>query len=254
MNVDGVLDEPVWQRAALLTGFSLYSPVDSTAGARLDRRARLVFVRRDLLRDPRVRVARPSERDARRPRSHLRGRQRRDPSRHVRRAQSRVRVHRQPTRRAGRRDEERSGRLHPRVERHARAERSERRLRVAVARTRHRSGATRSRSGFRSAACVIRSARPQQWGLQIDRHVQHNGYEETWTPAKRASASFIGQAGWLTGLTGHAARADRRDESGGDQHGERHAVLLTGDGLLALRTRAEDSAATFGGRSAATSC
>jgi hypothetical protein len=42
----------------------------------------------------------------------------------------------------------------------------------------------------------------QRWGLQIDRHVQHNGYEETWTPAKRASASFISQAGWLTDLSG----------------------------------------------------
>ncbi|HEY9225239.1 MAG TPA: DUF5916 domain-containing protein, partial [Gemmatimonadaceae bacterium] len=42
----------------------------------------------------------------------------------------------------------------------------------------------------------------QQWGLQIDRRVQHSGYELTWTPAKRASASFIGQAGWLTGLSG----------------------------------------------------
>jgi hypothetical protein len=47
-----------------------------------------------------------------------------------------------------------------------------------------------------------RVADVQRWGLQIDRHVQHNGYEETWTPAKRASASFIGQAGWLTNLTG----------------------------------------------------
>ncbi len=47
-----------------------------------------------------------------------------------------------------------------------------------------------------------RTAAVQQWGLQIDRRVQHNGYEETWTPAKRASASFIGQAGRLTGLTG----------------------------------------------------
>ncbi|HXD48959.1 MAG TPA: DUF5916 domain-containing protein [Gemmatimonadaceae bacterium] len=43
---------------------------------------------------------------------------------------------------------------------------------------------------------------PQRWGLQIDRHVQHSGYEETWTMAKRASATFIGQAGWLTGLAG----------------------------------------------------
>jgi len=42
----------------------------------------------------------------------------------------------------------------------------------------------------------------QRWGLQIDRHVQHNGYEETWTPALKASASFIAQAGWITGLTG----------------------------------------------------
>lgn len=43
---------------------------------------------------------------------------------------------------------------------------------------------------------------PQRWGLQIDRRVQRNGYEETWTPAVRASASFIAQAGTLEGLTG----------------------------------------------------
>ncbi|HEY4303087.1 MAG TPA: carbohydrate binding family 9 domain-containing protein [Gemmatimonadaceae bacterium] len=43
---------------------------------------------------------------------------------------------------------------------------------------------------------------PQSWGLQIDRRVQRNGYEETWTPAVRASASFIAQAGTLDGLTG----------------------------------------------------
>jgi hypothetical protein len=47
-----------------------------------------------------------------------------------------------------------------------------------------------------------RNANVQQWGLQIDRRVQHSGYEETWTPAKRASATFIGQSGRLTGLTG----------------------------------------------------
>ena len=42
----------------------------------------------------------------------------------------------------------------------------------------------------------------QTWGLQIDRHVQRNGYEETWTPARRASASFIAQSGTLEGLAG----------------------------------------------------
>ncbi len=47
-----------------------------------------------------------------------------------------------------------------------------------------------------------RSAAVQRWGIQIDRHVQHSGYEETWTPAIRASASFISQAGRLTDLHG----------------------------------------------------
>lgn len=42
----------------------------------------------------------------------------------------------------------------------------------------------------------------QDWGLQIDRHVQHSAFEETWTPVVRASASFIVQEGTLTGLTG----------------------------------------------------
>ena len=42
----------------------------------------------------------------------------------------------------------------------------------------------------------------QKWGMQINRHVQHSGYEETWTPALRGSASFVSQAGELTGLTG----------------------------------------------------
>jgi hypothetical protein len=46
------------------------------------------------------------------------------------------------------------------------------------------------------------SSAAQKWGIQIDRHVQHSGYEETWTPAIHASASFIVQEGFLTGLTG----------------------------------------------------
>ena len=40
----------------------------------------------------------------------------------------------------------------------------------------------------------------QTWGLQIVRNVVHSGYDETWTPARRASASFLGQAGKLVGL------------------------------------------------------
>ena len=46
------------------------------------------------------------------------------------------------------------------------------------------------------------SADPQAWGIQIDRVIQHSGYEDTWTPAVRASASFLIQSGRLSGLTG----------------------------------------------------
>ena len=42
----------------------------------------------------------------------------------------------------------------------------------------------------------------QDWGLQVMRRAQHNGYDQTWTPAVRANASFITQAGRLKGLTG----------------------------------------------------
>ncbi|MGE3527552.1 MAG: DUF5916 domain-containing protein, partial [Gemmatimonadales bacterium] len=43
-------------------------------------------------------------------------------------------------------------------------------------------------------------AREQAWSLNIIRQVQHSGFEDTWTPARRASASFLGQSGTLTGL------------------------------------------------------
>ena len=46
------------------------------------------------------------------------------------------------------------------------------------------------------------SVDPQTWGLQVVRFTQHSGYEDTWTPAVRANASFLIQGGRLTGLTG----------------------------------------------------
>jgi hypothetical protein len=45
------------------------------------------------------------------------------------------------------------------------------------------------------------SADPQSWGLQVVRDIPHSGYEDTWTPTFRASASFLIQSGTLTGLT-----------------------------------------------------
>ena len=47
-----------------------------------------------------------------------------------------------------------------------------------------------------------RSAAVQSWGINIIRQVQHSGYQLTWTPAKRASSSFLAQSGTLEGLTG----------------------------------------------------
>jgi Domain of unknown function (DUF5916) len=41
----------------------------------------------------------------------------------------------------------------------------------------------------------------QSWGISIVRHVQHSGYDDSWTPAARSAASFLTQGGTLDGLT-----------------------------------------------------
>jgi hypothetical protein len=46
------------------------------------------------------------------------------------------------------------------------------------------------------------SADVQTWGLNIVRQVKHSGHEDSWTPARRAGLSFLGQSGTLEGLTG----------------------------------------------------
>ena len=40
----------------------------------------------------------------------------------------------------------------------------------------------------------------QDWGINIVRQVQHSGQEDSWAPASRAGASFLGQSGRLIGL------------------------------------------------------
>jgi hypothetical protein len=40
----------------------------------------------------------------------------------------------------------------------------------------------------------------QDWGFNVLRRVQHTGFQDSWTPAVRASASFLGQSGTLQGL------------------------------------------------------
>src|SRR5215210_1907409 len=46
------------------------------------------------------------------------------------------------------------------------------------------------------------SADVQNWDLNIVRNVQHSGHEDSWVPAKRSNTSFLGQSGSLVGLTG----------------------------------------------------
>ena len=45
------------------------------------------------------------------------------------------------------------------------------------------------------------AATTQDWGFNVTRHVKHSGYDDSWAPASRAAASFLGQSGTLTGLT-----------------------------------------------------
>jgi hypothetical protein len=44
----------------------------------------------------------------------------------------------------------------------------------------------------------------QSWDINIVRQVQHSGNEDSWTPARRSSASFLAQSGSLDGVTGLA--------------------------------------------------
>src|SRR6476646_1817415 len=44
------------------------------------------------------------------------------------------------------------------------------------------------------------SADVQSWDFNVVRQVQHSGYEDSWAPAKRSSASFLSQGGTIDGL------------------------------------------------------
>ncbi|OFW05557.1 MAG: hypothetical protein A3H96_10805 [Acidobacteria bacterium RIFCSPLOWO2_02_FULL_67_36] len=71
------------------------------------------------------------------------------------------------------------------------------------------------------------TAAVQDWGIHVIRRVQSSGHDDSWVPARRSAASFLGQAGTLAGLTDLrrslvmdlnpviTARADGRDEAGG---------------------------------------
>jgi len=45
------------------------------------------------------------------------------------------------------------------------------------------------------------ASRTQTWGINVTRRVQHLGAEDSWAPARRANVSFLQQGGSLVGLT-----------------------------------------------------
>ena len=204
-KIDGVLDEPVWRRAARLTGFSEYRPVDGRPAE--DSTEVLVWYAPDAI----YFGIRAFERHGKVVRATLADRDNIDADDHVAILLDTYLDHRRATMFAvnplgvqedgvwsdgvaagaaggpsagGRFDATID--LNPDYVYESRGRVTDRGYEVEV------------RIPFKSLR--YQSADPQDWGIQVLRSVQHSGYEETWTPAVRANASFLIQSGRLVGL------------------------------------------------------
>src|SRR6266545_3050104 len=205
VKIDGVLDEPAWRRAARLRGFSQYRPVDGRPAE--DSTAVLVWYAPDAI----YFGIRAFERHGRAVRATLADRDNIDADDHVAILLDTYLDHRRATMFAvnplgvqedgvwsdgvaagaaggpsagGRFDATID--LNPDYVYESRGHVTDRGYEVEV------------RIPFKSLR--YQSADPQNWGIQVVRSVQHSGYEETWTPAVRANASFLIQSGRLVGL------------------------------------------------------
>ncbi|MEO5580877.1 MAG: DUF5916 domain-containing protein, partial [Gemmatimonadaceae bacterium] len=77
----------------------------------------------------------------------------------------------------------------------------------------------------------------QTWGIHILRRVQHSGFQDTWAPALRASSNFLAQSGTLDGLRDMrrglvleatptaTSRADGAARTGGGHKYESHSEV-----------------------------
>src|SRR5205823_1669906 len=206
VKIDGVLDEPAWSRAALLTGFSQYRPVDGRPAE--DSTDVLVWYAPDAIYFG-IRAFEPHGHVVR---ATLADRDNIDADDHVAILLDTYLGHRRATMFAvnplGVQEDgvwsdgvaagaaggpSAGGRfvatidLNPDYVYESRGRVTERGYEVVV------------RIPFKSLR--YQSADPQDWGIQVLRSVQHSGYEETWTPAVRANASFLIQSGRLVGLS-----------------------------------------------------
>ena len=90
--------------------------------------------------------------------------------------------------------------------------------------------ATRSRCASRSRACATRRAETQDWGINVCAACRARGHEDSWAPARRAGTSFLAQAGTLAGPRRPAPRARARSQPGRDGQGGRRARAASGWG------------------------
>ncbi len=206
VTIDGVLDEPVWKSAARLTGFTQYRPIDSRPAA--DSTAVLVWYAPDAI----YFGIRAYEAHGNVVRATLADRDNIDADDNVqilldtfndRRRALLFAVNPYGAQEDGVRSEGLAGAaggqnagfrfdgvvdLNPdyvyQSHGHVTPWGYEIEVRIPFKSLRYQSGAT------------------QDWGLQIVRITQHTGYEDTWTPVVRASASFLIQSGSLKDLTG----------------------------------------------------
>ena len=206
VRIDGVLDEDVWRQAALLTGFSQYRPVDSRPAE--DSTQVLVFYAPDAI----YFGIRAYEAHGRVVRATLADRDNIGADDNIqilldtfndRRRASLFEVNPLGVQQDGVRSEGIAGAagganaggrfdgvvdLNPDYvyESHGRVTPwgFEVEVRIPFKSLRYQSGET------------------QDWGMQVVRVTQHTGYEDTWTPVVRASASFLIQSGTLKNLSG----------------------------------------------------
>jgi hypothetical protein len=206
VNIDGVLDEPVWREAAILKGFTQYRPVDSRPAA--DSTEVLAFYAPDAI----YFGVRAYEGHGNVVRATLADRDNIDADDKIeilldtfndRRRALLFAVNPLGAQQDGVRSEGLAGSaggqnagfrfdgvvdLNPDYVYESRGEVTpwgyEVEIRIPFKSLRYQSGAT------------------QDWGIQFIRTTQHTGYEDTWTPVVRASASFLVQSGTIKALTG----------------------------------------------------
>lgn len=199
VTIDGVLDEPVWQQAVRLDGFSQYEPVDGRPAE--ERTEVLVWYAPDAIHFGII----ASDRDPSSIRATRADRDNIDGEDHVtlfldtfldRRRAYFFAVNPLGVQQDGIRSEGTSsaGRMFG-----GDTDKSPDFLFESQGRLTEQGYVVEVRIPFKSLR--YGGGETQSWGFNVQRRVQRTGYTDTWTDVRRAGASFLAQAGTLAGLT-----------------------------------------------------